>query len=1007
MRRPCSRARVFRFISAVLITFGGLIGAPVSLVAMHAEGAGADPAFASGVTSECETLNGEIDPLLVAIGGPLGLLASALIPAIPEPGWVWIDPTAAPDNAQRFRAASGVVKGEDQVARTDFPTVHDSHDFFFNVDTEAGQDDLLSVANEPNEEGAELDTQADLVPPEELHIEWEIGTFPSETGSDPERTFPKWVWPNLGDRVYVDGDWIYDCGHPTEISDTGAKLFRSEIHPARAIATMRQQMKTMPGSGTTPVPVTATELYIHGHAGLAVDDLVCGPDIIVDDGTCAPDPYPRRGTPIDDDYQFEICLPTAPFDKAVPAVKVQNGPGNTVTDSALAPNLDRDADGVIFEEPAAGSACDDPATPGTAMDRMIEVEIPLDGSGVTPEDKYSRQIYAGWIFPSDDLRHLKVSLNKMILHDDMDIDPGDCECTFFFMSNDRAPDEWARLNAFDIPTEASGDFCPDFDNTLSDWDSDDGAICPGTGELNFSGPNYDFYVGNGQNFTVQARGYDQDCLDDRMGEIPIATSVGGLFVPTFDGLQLGSCFLPGLPEGFCATPGFDNCADNDAFPGVSATFGAPSYGVGAQTMSADEYEAHFTVEEVPLTVEDSSDLVLTKDCKPDQGALAGVEFTCTILVQNPQGPGLPHDVVVHDTLLTDVDPSDYVMSDPVFTFSGLSGFSDPCVTQDNPVEEIPGGKEFTCDIGTVPIGGKAIVTVHITSQEGGDFNDYADVFSGSTDPNLANNFDSDSVPVTAVSDLGVVKSDSVDPLNSNTAFTYSLDVTNHGPSTAVNVVANDFMPDGVAVTSVSGTGGASCVFGVPGDDARPTTCHFDSMAPSESQTMTVGVTVLPGVHNTLQNEARVSSDVLDRNNANNVDKETTTIQVADLEITKTSDADVYKSSGTVKYTLTVDNHGPADAFGVIVTDDLPLKSTDRVTFGPTTACSKPAGGTLLTCAYPKIPAGQTRVINVTITFKGSRGLVTNTASVVSSTFDPDPANDLSTRTVIVGSVPKP
>jgi hypothetical protein len=244
----------------------------------------------------------------------------------------------------------------------------------------------------------------------------------------------------------------------------------------------------------------------------------------------------------------------------------------------------------------------------------------------------------------------------MILHDDFDMDPGDCECTFFFMSLDRAPDEWFRLNAFDVPTEASGDFCPDFDNTLNDWDSDDGAICPGTGELNFSGPAFDFYAGNGQTFTVQTRGYDQDCLDDRFAEIPIATEIGGVFVPTLDGLALGSCFLPLLPLGFCLTPGLDECGDNDAYPGLSKSFGPPSYGVGGQSMSADEYEAHFTIEEVPLTVEDSADLVLTKDCKPDEGALAGVEFTCTILVENPQGPA-PTDVIVHDTLLTAVDPT--------------------------------------------------------------------------------------------------------------------------------------------------------------------------------------------------------------------------------------------------------------------------------------------------------------------------------------------------------------
>jgi hypothetical protein len=80
--------------------------------------------------------------------------------------------------------------------------------------------------------------------------------------------------------------------------------------------------------------------------------------------------------------------------------------------------------------------------------------------------------------------------------------------------------------------------------------------------------------------------------------------------------------------------------------------------------------------------------------------------------------------VVDDVLLTDVDPSDYTMEPPTFTFPGV-GFDDPCITPDNPIDELPGGKEFRCDIGTVPVGGKAIITIKITSDEGGDFNNCA------------------------------------------------------------------------------------------------------------------------------------------------------------------------------------------------------------------------------------------------------------------------------------------
>jgi uncharacterized repeat protein (TIGR01451 family) len=422
----------------------------------------------------------------------------------------------------------------------------------------------------------------------------------------------------------------------------------------------------------------------------------------------------------------------------------------------------------------------------------------------------------------------------------------------------------------------------------------------------------------------------------------------------------------------------------------------------------DEYNLQFTVEEVPLTgAEDSADLVLTKDCKPDANALAGVEFLCTILVENPTGPGLPHDVIVHDTLLTDVDPSDYVLEPPTFTFSGVTNLTDPCITEENPIEEIPGGLEFTCNIGTVPIGGKAIVTMRITSDEGGDFNNHANVFSGSADADMSNNRDDDSVHVVSVADLSITKSDSEDPLVSGTSLTYSLMVENNGPSTAVNVRAEDLLPAGVSIDSVSGTGGATCVFGVPGDNSRPTVCTFGSIPAGESRTMTIVVTVLPGSHNTLHNDARVSSDVLDLDNTNNADGENTQIMVTDLEIVKTSDMDVYKSSPAVVYTIQVHNRGPADAEDVVVVDDLPLEKQDRVFWSPNApTCTKPDPGTLLTCNLGTIPAEATRTITVIVIFKGSRGLVDNTAVVTTSTFDHDLANNASTRTIQIGA-PKP
>ena len=82
-----------------------------------------------------------------------------------------------------------------------------------------------------------------------------------------------------------------------------------------------------------------------------------------------------------------------------------------------------------------------------------------------------------------------------------------------WMNVDRGsePNEWVRLDAFDIATDDDAGFpCPSHDNTLSDWDDEDDC---GNGALNFSGPTYTFYVANNLPFTLKFHGYDQDCFD--------------------------------------------------------------------------------------------------------------------------------------------------------------------------------------------------------------------------------------------------------------------------------------------------------------------------------------------------------------------------------------------------------------------------------------------------------------------------------------------------------------
>jgi uncharacterized repeat protein (TIGR01451 family) len=384
-------------------------------------------------------------------------------------------------------------------------------------------------------------------------------------------------------------------------------------------------------------------------------------------------------------------------------------------------------------------------------------------------------------------------------------------------------------------------------------------------------------------------------------------------------------------------------------------------------------------------VEDRADLKVTKLCKPDGPLLAGKVATCTILVDN-LGPSDARGVTLVDTHV----------SDGTFTITGANAS--------------PGGAcaialgIVTCDLGIEPAGGRTTVVVTETATEPQDINDCARASAVTPDTDTSNNQACDGVSVIGVADVSIDKSDSPDPLVAGTDITYTLHAHNAGPSTAPNVTIRDFLPDSVTVLSVDGGVGGTCVPGVPGDPGQPTRCTYATLAPSATATMVIVVRVKPGDHKIVTNEATVSSDVLDPDTSNNSASATTTIRVADLTLVKTSDADVYKPSSQITYTLTVTNNGPGDAENVVVADALPLAGNDRVAVLDS-SCT--LAGAVATCNLGTIAPLATRTVTIAIILKGKSGSISNTATVSSSTFDPDTSNNTSTRVVLSGSPPKP
>ncbi|MCX7719275.1 MAG: DUF11 domain-containing protein, partial [Candidatus Sumerlaeaceae bacterium] len=356
---------------------------------------------------------------------------------------------------------------------------------------------------------------------------------------------------------------------------------------------------------------------------------------------------------------------------------------------------------------------------------------------------------------------------------------------------------------------------------------------------------------------------------------------------------------------------------------------------------------------------EAADVAVTKSASPNP-VFVGQPLTYTIVVTN-NGPQPT------TATLTDVLPAG------VSFVSASTGCSEVSGT-------------VTCAVGPLAAGQATTVTIVVVPNTTGTIVNRAVVAGGAFDPVPGNNQTPDvETQVRPLADLSITKTASTNRIFVGQPLTYTITVSNAGPSPATNVTMTDILPPSALFVSAS----TGC-----SEASGTVTCNLGTIAAGGSKQ--VQIVVIPQTTATLHNTAVVTGDDSDPDTTDNQTPVVTTAvdPSADLMVDKSLSPLPAPVGQTLTYTIVVTNMGPSNATSVTVVDNVPPQFlVGTVTTPQGTVTTAPgvviwdlgviASGTSLSLTLTGVTTQPTTLVNV--------------VTVLSVENDPDGANDTDTE----------
>ncbi|HYN30910.1 MAG TPA: hypothetical protein VES95_13735 [Dermatophilaceae bacterium] len=441
-------------------------------------------------------------------------------------------------------------------------------------------------------------------------------------------------------------------------------------------------------------------------------------------------------------------------------------------------------------------------------------------------------------------------------------------------------------------------------------------------------------------------------------------------------------------------------AAGDQAPAITLTLRVdPSAGPGVLRNSADvagplaDPDPANNTDSDDVTVVDRADLAVSKSVVGDSTVVAGATVQYDLTVSNA-GPSDADAVTLVDTAPEGLVPT--AVDAPAGWECTVSA---PEVRCTRPTLAGPATDE--------PTRTTIRVTARVTASvpEGTTLRNEVVVATSTPGDDPADNTDDATVDVVARADLRLEKSHDAeqDPVVAGTQATFTLAVTNDGPSDAVGpLTVTDLLPLGLSFVSANAPW--ACQTDPP--ESQVVSCTLDvERLPADGSAPVLRLTVAVAADataGTYTNEATVTSPTTDPRPSNNRDSDDLpVVERVDLAVVKTHAGPV-RVGDDLTFDLAVTNRGPSLAREVRLTDTLPTGLDPVSAAGDGWACE--VTGRTVTCTReaPLPPGEDAPPVTLTTTVRpAAYPSVDNTTEVTSSTPETDPDDNSSTDTVVV------